>query len=284
MTEIEFKNIIEKENPEITYESGFMPELDLMENNIIIKCKEMNHIYTSNLDINLKVKKCKSCVGNALVRFQQKGKENYLKDMTKNEPEYEWQEEYKRDNKKKHLILHKTCGNIYLVRPNDFQQGYRCPECSRNESRLAKEFTKFLTEGKVLFEKEKDISKPTAIGGHYKIDFVLNNLSIEIDGEQHFRTSSKWSANGRIRLRDNEKNSFFIINKKTLIRIPYHSYKEVKKRLKLLKTVVAAQNNNEELIKIAKENNLYLILNGIEYTNNYYKLNDLIYENKDTKS
>lgn len=60
-------------------------------------------------------------------------KNNYLKSLLKEKDygnEYEWLEEYKNNNKLKHKIRHKACGNIYEVRPNDFQQGYRCPFCS----------------------------------------------------------------------------------------------------------------------------------------------------------
>jgi predicted Zn-ribbon and HTH transcriptional regulator len=34
------------------------------------------------------------------------------------------------DNKTKLQLIHNSCNTIYDVRPNDFQQGYRCPICS----------------------------------------------------------------------------------------------------------------------------------------------------------
>ena len=36
------------------------------------------------------------------------------------------------NNKVKILMRHNVCGNEYTTRPNDFQQGHRCPICLKN--------------------------------------------------------------------------------------------------------------------------------------------------------
>jgi hypothetical protein len=273
--ELKFKNEIEQTNPLINYVSGYDKDV------IVVSCKEMGHVYTSTYDINYKVKKCKSCTGNVLVYFQQAGKENYLNDMLENEPDYEWLEPYKRDNKKKHLIRHKLCMNEYEVRPNDFQQGYRCPECSRKESAASRKLTSFLTENNILFEKETVLMPNlSTVGGQYKIDFKIKDIFFEIDGEQHFRTTSKWAANGRVRIRDNEKNTYCAENNLTLIRIPYHKSTHSPKIIKHIENILKIEGT-DSIQNYCSLNGLLYITNKNIYENNYYTINDAIYQNRD---
>ena len=37
-------------------------------------------------------------------------------------------------------MLHSKCNNVYWVKPNDFQQGYRCSHCYGRQKRTNKEF------------------------------------------------------------------------------------------------------------------------------------------------
>jgi len=63
--------------------------------------------------------------------------ETYLKDLLQDKEygdDYEWLDDYHGNNKEKLRIKHKECGTIYTVRPNDFQQGYKCPTCSAKAS------------------------------------------------------------------------------------------------------------------------------------------------------
>src|SRR5699024_9332405 len=70
---------------------------------------------------------CKECA-NRVSRGNYQQNDNYLEEMTKGTG-YKWLEEYKGDNKIKLNIKHIKCGHVYKVRPNDFQQGYKCPKC-----------------------------------------------------------------------------------------------------------------------------------------------------------
>lgn len=119
--------------------------------------------------------------------------------------EYEWLEEYNGDNKYKHLIRHKTCGDRALVRPNDFVQGQRCTKCWK--SIYEYNIHKTLQELKVKFVKEyldDNLSEYTT-RKNYKFDFAIfldsgNILLIEYDGVHHD------VVNGNTKRRDGIKN------------------------------------------------------------------------------
>ena len=58
------------------------------------------------------------------------------------------------NSKEKVLILHKSCNRNFEMRPNDFQQGYRCPFCANDgKSKLEieiKEFINFIYSGEII--------------------------------------------------------------------------------------------------------------------------------------
>jgi hypothetical protein len=127
-----------------------------------------------------KVNKCPVCSNKNRGKYALK--ENYLEEiLIKNncEKEYEWQEEYKNNNKLKHKIKHLVCGTEYKVRPNDFQQGYRCSfcfktqGCSKGETQV-KKFIEKIYKGKI---------KKGFFDG-YELDIYLPdlNLAFEFNG------------------------------------------------------------------------------------------------------
>lgn len=143
-------------------------------------------------------------------------KGDYLKSITDG-TEYEFIEEYKNNNKLKHTLLHKTCNRPYEVRPNDFQQGYRCPHCSqeKSESYACTDITNFLIERNIPFEKEKKIDgcvHKSSLRFDFSIKHPIINklLLIEYDGEQHFVSSGLFTED-KVKLtqeRDKIKNKF----------------------------------------------------------------------------
>lgn len=83
-----------------------------------------------------------------MIRFRKGNKASKNTDTFKKEVYNICKEEYSVlgeyvNNSTKIEMKHNTCGHIYKVRPNDFQQGYRCPICShRSYKKTTKEFKK----------------------------------------------------------------------------------------------------------------------------------------------
>jgi len=84
------------------------------------------------------------------------------------------------DNKVKLEFKHKICGKTFEMRPNDFQQGYRCPHCSRMKSIVENELAEFI---KSIYSGIIKTSDRTLINP-YEIDVYLpeKNLAIEFNG------------------------------------------------------------------------------------------------------
>lgn len=172
-------------------------------------------------------KKCPTCAN--LIRGKRSHVDDYLNKILKNAydgSEYEWIDSYNHDNKEKLLIKHISCNSVYKVRPNDFQQGYRCPECSSTSNpKLVKWLKRFLKDKKIGYLTEVKFD-----GLKYKLDlrcdFLINDLVLEIDGMQHFNLSksSSWynkDERDNIRNRDACKNNFFKNNHEyNFLRVP----------------------------------------------------------------
>lgn len=124
-------------------------------------------------------------------------------------------------------IRHNKCQHTYEVKPNNFLQGKRCPDChkiSKGEVRIAK----FLKKKKIKFKREKTFSECRAINV-LPFDFYINdNLLIEYDGEFHFEPA-RYSKNKQKMLdklksqqqNDRIKNQYCIDNGIYISRIPF---------------------------------------------------------------
>ena len=174
-SEKEIKELIEKEtNNEYSYISGYIDS----KTKIKIKHNKCNNIFecTPHMFLGKYKTRCPICANKNRGKYLLK--ENYLNSIL--DKDYEWLEDYKGNNKSKHLIKHLLCGNTYEVRPNDFQQGYRCPFCSNKESDKEKElleFIKSIYNGNILTNC-KDIIKP------YELDIYIpdKNIAFEFNG------------------------------------------------------------------------------------------------------
>lgn len=110
---------------EFKYISGFTKMKEKVKL-LHVPCGNIVEIDPSSL-LGKRKRGCKYC---ADIRRGTKMDDSYLsKIITEG---YKWIDKYKGDNKIKHKILHEECGHIYEVRPNDFQQGYRCPKCAES--------------------------------------------------------------------------------------------------------------------------------------------------------
>lgn len=180
------------------------------------------------------------------------------------------------NNKEKILHIHKTCGTKYLVRPNDFLQGYRCPNCSSNNSAKGiKIIEEFLNKNNINYVKEKTFDSLIYIH-NLKFDYYLPefNLLIEFDGQQHFvvRGNTKFNKDMSVRVkRDWIKNIWCNQNNIRLLRIPYSiSPNSINK---ILTNIIY----NEIDIKLLDKSNIYFDNNTIYNQLKYYTQRNSIY-------
>lgn len=118
---------------------------------------------------------------------------------------------------------HVRCGNVYMVTPNNFLSGKRCPFCK--SSRGEAEVRMYLLEKGVFFEEQVRFDdcrhkKPLPF------DFYLPTMNtlIEFDGKQHFQPIEHWGGERsflEIQKRDKIKTDFCLSNNIKLIRISY---------------------------------------------------------------
>ena len=235
---------------------------DYMTNKIPLKFKHLECDRTFMLSPNgfLNGRRCPYC-GLQAKRLKL-NKPNYLENLIKDEPDYEWLEPYKGSNKTKHKIRHKVCNNTYMVRPNDFQQGYRCPYCNiagsiPSFSKLHKDLIKILSQKEIIYTKEMTFSlcKDQRLLC-YDFYLVNYNLLIEIDGLQHFKqpTSSVLSLERNFRY-DKIKNDFAKENYINLLRINYKCKKS--DLIKIIEEIVETNGNLSK--EFVLENHLYFI-------------------------
>ena len=205
-------------------------------------------------------------------------KPNYLETLLKNAidgNEYQWMEKYKNDNKLLHDIKHLTCCEIYPVRPNDFQQGYRCPNCAFNQkmSKNCKIVKKYLDEKNINYDIEvtfEDCKDKRVL----PFDFKINNLILEIDGAQHFHAvKSTIYTNEKVEINKNHdkiKNEFIFNSNYDFIRLHYKL-----KENDIISILDSYFNNNIDYNLINKKSVLIkkndLILNKESYYTNCYK-------------
>lgn len=216
-----------KEQVDIEYEyiSGFTT---MDKKTSIFKHNECGKTFlvAPKMFLGVKQTRCPHCANKK--RGEHLRDENYLQDILDSSSDgnnYQWLQSYNNDNKQKLLIKHLECNRDYRVRPNDFQQGYRCPYCSseKNESEGSKNIRLLLDDSNVEYRTEisfKDLKYKESL----KFDYIIDNIIIEFDGEQHFKSyKSGYFADKYliIRKRDQIKNEWIKNNNYHFIRIPY---------------------------------------------------------------
>jgi len=130
-------------------------------------------------------------------------------------------------------VCEKCNNHVFEMTINDFQQGYRCPECGKMyvpESKTAVYSKNYIKETL----KKSYITEGTLPGCQLKLPlrfdilFPEERIVIEIDGEQHFVQKTNREKLEMIRERDIAKNNYCKDNKYILLRIPYTEEKHYK--------------------------------------------------------
>lgn len=135
-------------------------------------------------------------------------------------------------NKKKILIKHIKCGHSYLVRPNDFITGYRCPYCS--QSRGEHIIGKILCSFDIKYEYPKkfaDLKDSHTL--HYDFYIPGQRILIEYQGKQHYQPVEHFGGNESFKkqqFHDNLKRRYAREHGYNLIEVPYtiNTSKEIK--------------------------------------------------------
>jgi hypothetical protein len=174
--------------------------------------------------------RCPECSHNKRKTTEQFKEE--VRTLTNNE--YELIGIYK-NNKTKTEILHKKCNSVFLMRPNDFITGHRCPICATlpHDSIGIRKIKKWLDKNEFYYEEE--YSFPDC---KYKnkllFDFCLFDendrpvLLIEYDGKQHFQpTFGNEKKFKEQQIRDKIKNEYCSKNGLKLIRINYKQLEQI---------------------------------------------------------
>lgn len=241
---IEFDKVFSKNYPDFTYIKNEEHYSHKGLDTIKVTHKQCNNEFLSSPNYWTTTSKitCRFCsnINRKEHIYKMQCTENYLEKLEEG-TDYKFLEDYKGNNKIKHKILHKECNRTYDVRPNDFQQGYKCPHCSleKTESYACSEITKHLTSNNIDFMKEVTVDGCKFVNDLiFDFSIPLSNkkvLLIEYDGEQHFRKC--WNSDFEtVKQRDRVKDKFVKENSDRFILERIH-YKEnhIDKLKKILK-------------------------------------------------
>lgn len=135
--------------------------------------------------------------------------------------------------RKKTLFRHNFCGYKWMVTPDKFYRGRRCPRC--NESKGEKSIEALLHLSNLSFEPQKRFDTC-----RYKktlpFDFYINDsFLVEYDGEQHFMPNDYFGGDEGFKLRqlrDNIKTKWAKDNGIPLVRIPYTEFDNIEQIIK----------------------------------------------------
>lgn len=133
----------------------------------------------------------------------QEDKQILYEDFVKNiDSDYTVIGRYK-NSKEKILMKHLSCGREFEMRPNDFQQGYRCPICANNgKSKMEqelKEYIRSIYSGKIIENyndtKEIDIYIPEKKIG-IEFDGLYWHSNLEKESNYHIEKTEYFKKKG----------------------------------------------------------------------------------------
>ena len=125
------------------------------------------------------------------------------------------------------VMHHKICNEFYTATANNVMGGKGCPICreSKGERRIAE----WLSANQFTFERQwlirYELDKPPL-----KLDFIVQGVAIEYDGEFHYLPMAHAGGNEGLRsqqARDRIKDKYCADNGIPLIRIPYWEFENI---------------------------------------------------------
>lgn len=197
-------------------------EYEKLNSKIKVRCSECGYEWFA-LPGNLLHRKssCPKCYGH-----MKKTTEQFKKEVCKLvNTEYSVLGEYT-SSKDKILMKHNICKNEWLVEPNKFIQGRRCPVCKESHGETS--VRDFLKKHSIKFESQykiKECKYLSTLIFDFAI-FLKNNLValIEYQGEQHYRSVDIFGGDKEFKIRqirDGIKREYCKKQNIILIEIPY---------------------------------------------------------------
>jgi hypothetical protein len=130
------------------------------------------------------------------------------------------------------MFQHNSCGNVFAMRPRNFNTGQRCPKCAP-VSYCARAVENYLVESSIPYVKE--VTFPDLIDKRMlQFDFGIYSPNgellflIEVDGKQHFGLG--YTDGYEItKKHDGMKNEYCKWNQIYLLRIKYITPKDIER-------------------------------------------------------
>lgn len=193
---------------------------------IYCKCKKCNNKWYSYPNNILKKHGCPMCAKN-----YKYGHETFVKKVEncQDGKDYIVLSKYNKSSEKV-KFLHKKCGNIFEMVPNNFLRGTRCPYC--NESKGEQKIRKFLNDNKIKYESQYSYDDLTGIkGGLLSYDFFLNdyNILIEFQGQFHDWTDNMQTKEQfeKQQEHDRRKREYAKLHNINLLEIWYYDFNNI---------------------------------------------------------
>lgn len=129
-------------------------------------------------------------------------------------------------------VLHNKCDNTYMVIPDNFLKGSRCPYCYQSGSSHGNEYiAKYLDEHGIKYSREYRF-EDCVYKRKLPFDFYLPklNVAIEYDGEQHYSPNYFFEEHDPFKerqIKDKIKSKYCFEHSIKLIRIKYTQFNQI---------------------------------------------------------
>ena len=181
--------------------------------------------------------RCPKCVAKKIGKLKRKNTEDFFYEVSqKTNGEYEVVGDYVNAITKIE-IHHKECNSSYLVQPNAFLNGNRCPKCSSKNklSKGEKRIKDYLQKNRVKYIQQytfKDCKNIFLLPFDFAIIDDFNNVSliVEFDGRHHYEPIDLWGGEKefeRTKKCDSIKNEYCKSKNIKIVRIPYWDYEKI---------------------------------------------------------
>lgn len=219
----EEKEFLTKILAERTFKHTILSGYEKARKPLVLKCGHCGEVF-ERLPANLlKSHACPVCTTKKK-RLDSTMFASYLHHTTKGE--YRLVSDYV-NNKTKVSVMHTRCAQIYEVVPYAFKRGNRCPICKESKGEryirewLSSKGIKHNTQEPAKYDKRKH---------PLYLDFYVQGIAIEYDGEYHYKPMSHAGREEGLRAqqrRDAIKTQYCADNGIPLIRIPYWDFDNI---------------------------------------------------------